>query len=139
MITSTDTIAEMNELFVGRKVRISHEGNPRLEDGEGICKQFHVTESGVDIELIDGRRWGFVPENLTPLWTEGPVGGFIAGRRKIELVDTGKSRIEDLEEATRRLHGLLTDPHPGLSTWQEALHRAGQELYDRLKAYVPNP
>lgn len=36
--------------------------------------------------------------------------------------------LEQLTNATRQLHQLLDDPHPGLFTWVEAVNEAVQQL-----------
>lgn len=71
----------------GKPVRITNEGNSSLKDVEGICRDFHLTESGgVDIELEDGSRHGFLPEKASRQCIEGPLAPMTAGRLKIELI-----------------------------------------------------
>lgn len=83
-------LAALSEVFVGRRVRIVHT-NPRHRDGAGVCVAFHRTETGMDVELADGSRYGVAPE-LTrgETWVEGDVRAWIGGRRRVELA-TGES------------------------------------------------
>ncbi len=77
-------VEQLNKLFKGKRVNITHSGNRFLKDRSGTCLTFHKTETGVDIELTDESRWGFVPDKLTTDSIEGDVG-FATGRRKVEL------------------------------------------------------
>lgn len=79
-------IDELNRRFAGKPVTITHTGNSVLRDGTGICKAFHRTDGGVDMEAVCGNRWGFVPDTLTETSVEGNVARHVAGRRKIALV-----------------------------------------------------
>lgn len=74
--------------FAGRPVAITHSGNSALRDGTGICKTFHLSEGGVDMETVSGNRWGFIPDTLTETSVEGNMAKHIAGRRKISHVQT---------------------------------------------------
>lgn len=81
------TLWRLQGMFKGKTIAITHEGNESLKNTEGVCKTIHLTEYGMDIELEDGSRWGFYPENITERFVEcSLVPSMIAGRRKIELV-----------------------------------------------------
>jgi hypothetical protein len=40
--------------------------------------------------------------------------------------------FETLTEQVSKLNSLLQDPHPGLSTWKEMLHKRGNQVYEVL-------
>lgn len=82
------TLAQLIDLFGGKSVRIMHT-NKRLQTFEGVCKTIHQipgTEDHFDLELEDGHRLGFVPEEITSSSVEGELRAFAGGRRKIELI-----------------------------------------------------
>lgn len=73
--------------FAGRRVRITHQGGI-LSDSivNDICKTFHDRGSGaVDVEMVSGNRYGFVPDTLVGNAVEGDMISFPA-RRRIEIV-----------------------------------------------------
>lgn len=45
--------------------------------------------------------------------------------------------FEQLEDLSRRFHGLMADPHPGLSTWSAMTIERGIELRDALLTVLP--
>ncbi len=131
------TIEELNALFAHKRVRITHVGNSNLLDGEGVCKEFHATGSGVDIELTNGARRGFIPDSLTSTTVEGYLG-VTAGRRKVEVVNDAFTARDELEITLREFHGILAkiSPDERHLVWEGGLAESGQALYDLLKSYV---
>jgi hypothetical protein len=86
-------------MFAGRPVRVTHT-NERLVTETGICKTIHVipgSEDQFDMEMIDGRRYGFVPEKVTSDSVEGELRALAGGRRKIQIV-RAESTITSLAE-----------------------------------------
>lgn len=49
---------------------------------------------------------------------------------QVETPDTDESNLSILTEKIERIHALLKDPHPGLFTWQGALHERMANLVD---------
>lgn len=87
----TISLKQLNRLFSGMRVAVtstSSDGrNLRANKKDyGICKMFHKTESGVDIELKNESRYGLTPELLTENSVEGEVSCLIALRRRVDLV-----------------------------------------------------
>ena len=86
----SEAIATLKGMFVGKLVRITHTGNDALRNGAGHCVDFVETESGLDLVLEGGARWGFYPETLTATSVECDMAyAMILGRRKIELDPAG--------------------------------------------------
>jgi len=48
------------------------------------------------------------------------------------LVTSIGSRTMTLPEEVKKLNDLLQDPHPGLSTWQEAFNSQGKKVFEIL-------
>ena len=44
--------------------------------------------------------------------------------------------IAELKEKVRKVSQLLDDPHPGLSTWRIAVHRALKRLSSYAEGYL---
>lgn len=83
-----EVLQELERTFVGKPVKVTHTGNSSLHDIAGICKAFHMTESGIDMELDDGQRIGFYPDTMTDNSVESNMShAMIAGKRKIELAE----------------------------------------------------
>lgn len=73
-------------LFKGKSVRITHT-NPRVSTVEGVCAMVHDMGDGTfDVELGDGHRISFVPEEITASSVDGPLPAWAGGRRKVEIV-----------------------------------------------------
>jgi len=84
------TLLELQKFFVGKNVIITHSGQKKskIRDSNGLCVMIYATPrrlSLFDIELEDGRRFGFNPENVAVNFVEGSLGAKAGGRRKIEL------------------------------------------------------
>lgn len=73
-------------LFVDKQVKITHTGNCVSADKSGICKAFHLTKTGFDMELRDGSRWSLIPDIITMRSVEGTSPGVSSCRREIALV-----------------------------------------------------
>jgi len=81
------TKSELEKMFVGKRVRISHTGNYD-PDREGICVAIHATQglSPFDIELDDESRYGFKPTTVTATSCAGDLMALAGGTRKIEVM-----------------------------------------------------
>lgn len=81
------TLSQLVDFFAGKRVCITHT-NKRLETVEGTCKTVHVVPGDADhfnMELEDGRRFGFVPEVIASDSVDGELRAWAGGRRKIQL------------------------------------------------------
>jgi len=82
------SVENLNRIFVGKNVIITHPALP-CSNGEGVCVTFHDIPRDpehVDIELHDGSRYGFKPQNLDETSVEGPIGYLARGDRKVAIV-----------------------------------------------------
>ncbi len=79
------TLQKLKEIFLGKNIKITNPGNPKIRDDQGICKNIHLNNLGFDFELNDNSRYSLVPDILTDTYVEGEIG-IVRGRRKIELI-----------------------------------------------------
>jgi hypothetical protein len=81
------TKAQLERMFVGKRVRISHTGN-HLPSREGICIAIHSTKglAPFDIELEGGFRYSFLPTDVNSTSCSGDLMAMAGGTRKIEVV-----------------------------------------------------
>lgn len=85
-ISLEEKVLVLRKIFEGNPVKITHTNNSSLKDMDGVCKTFHITENGIDMELVNGVRIGFFPETITENSVECSMApSLIAGTRKIEL------------------------------------------------------
>ena len=80
------TLDTLASLLVGKQVRISHTGDRTFRDGSGKCAAIHPRESGFDVELVNGSRYGIIPDQISDTWVEGSTAAWSDARRKIEVV-----------------------------------------------------
>jgi hypothetical protein len=85
-------VAFLNRQFQGEIVHITHRGNDELRDTIGVCRKFHHTAVGVDMELMNGVRYGFMPEFVHSTLVEGGIGPGLAGRRAVLIDSPGSCR-----------------------------------------------
>ena len=74
-------------LFAGKLVRITHT-NDLIPSTESGCRTVYPVKHSneFEIKLKDGRRFSFIPEEITLDSVEGPLPYGTGGRRKIQVV-----------------------------------------------------
>jgi hypothetical protein len=80
-------LEELRKLLSGKTVLIHRDrGHGFWVEKRGVCTMVHKTESGFDIELIDGTRFEITPSEVTLTSVVGTTSGWSTIRRKIEVV-----------------------------------------------------
>lgn len=87
--------------FVGRTVTIHRLDNGERAEGTGLCVDFHKTESGIDVELSNGSRYGFSPEHVGHEKITGTI--FNMDKREVRIVPFKKLTTEQATEMARRI------------------------------------
>lgn len=70
-------LQRVEELLVGKLVQVveTSGGASRFVSPVSICTAVHQAEDGVNVELIDGGVFGFLPLQIKPHYVSGPVSG----------------------------------------------------------------